>query len=137
MEDYTGGHYYTARSSILKQKGEILMISNFDLPIAFTWPSKAVPKNEGAFRKKFVKKFEVEHPGAFVYCPREMFRSGIPDVLAVVQGHAFAFELKMEGRKPTPMQIATLASLDTAGAYARFVVQGKDGVVRSFRYDQL
>jgi len=111
------------------------MTSDFNLPIAFTWP-RTPPKNEKSLRQRFVKKFVAEHPGCWTYVPREMFLSGVPDLLAVFQGHAFAFELKMQGNKPTPLQIATLADLDAAGAYARFIVQGRDGVVRSLRYDE-
>jgi hypothetical protein len=110
---------------------------DLDLPTAFMWPKGAVPKNEKAFRKKFVKKFVAEHPGCWIHTPREMLRSGIPDLLAVFQGHAFAFELKMQGNKPTPMQLVTIADLDVAGAWARFIVQGRDGVVRSLRYDEV
>lgn len=113
------------------------LTETLDLPASFLWPSKVVPKNEKAFRKKFIKKFVAEHPGCWIHTPREMFRSGIPDLLAVFQGHAFAFELKIQGNKPTPIQIATIKDLDAAGAYARFVVQMKDGVVRSFKHGEL
>jgi len=113
------------------------MTENFDLPIAFTWPSKAVPKNEKAFRKKFIKKFIAEHPRCWTYVPRDMLRIGVPDLLAVVQGHAVALEFKIQGNKPTPLQIATIADLDAAGAWARFIIQGRDGIVRSLRYDEV
>jgi hypothetical protein len=112
------------------------MTSDLDFPVSFLWPSKAVPKNEKSLRHRFIKKFKEEHPGAWIYCPRDMLRSGVPDLLAVFQGHAFAFELKMQGNKPTPMQIATLADLDAAGACVRLVVQMKDGVVRSMKYGE-
>lgn len=113
------------------------MTEDLDLPASFLWPSRVVPKNEKAFRKKFIKKFKEEHPGAWIYVPRDLFCSGVPDLLAVFHGHVFAFELKIQGNPPTKIQLATLADLDAAGACVRLVVQMKDGVVRSFKHDEL
>ena len=50
-----------------------------------------------------------------MYCPSDKIRSGIPDVLALIDGHLFALELKRHGEKGEPIQLATLAKIRRAG----------------------
>lgn len=42
---------------------------------------------------------------------------GTPDILGTCRGRAFALEVKVEGRKPTPKQIHELGQWESAGAF--------------------
>jgi len=55
------------------------------------------------------------HTGGPYSCP------GIPDILCVRTGRLYAFEVKRPGRKPTPLQEATLWKLREAGAVTAVV----------------
>ena len=48
-------------------------------------------------------------------------RCGIPDIIGVIDGHFFALELKMTGKKPTKLQLYTIEKIKEAGGIA-FVV---------------
>jgi Holliday junction resolvase len=50
-------------------------------------------------------------------------RSGVPDIIACIDGHFFGFECKAEGNSPTALQMKELEAIDKAGGYA-FVVEG-------------
>jgi len=45
-------------------------------------------------------------------------RRGVPDLLACVEGHFFAIEVKRPGMKATPIQKAQLARITKAGGTA-------------------
>ena len=66
-------------------------------------------------------------PGAWIYVPRELYKSGIPDVLVVYQKSVFAYELKLQGNVPSPLQLDNLRNLSGNGAEAYLVTLLKNG----------
>jgi Holliday junction resolvase len=44
--------------------------------------------------------------------------AGIPDIIACISGHIFAFEVKVPGGKPTKLQSVTLDKIIAAGGTA-------------------
>jgi hypothetical protein len=42
--------------------------------------------------------------------------AGVPDIIAIRDGHAFGLELKAGGGRPSEKQISTLAEMEKAGA---------------------
>lgn len=48
-------------------------------------------------------------------------RIGLPDIIAIKDGKAYAFEVKIEGNVPTLLQLATIKKLKQAGAIAEVV----------------
>jgi len=53
-------------------------------------------------------------------------RIGLPDIIAILDGHAYAFEVKRPGNTPTKLQQATLRKLRNAGATAEVVYSLED-----------
>ncbi len=51
---------------------------------------------------------------------------GVPDVLHVEGGHAYFFEVKRPGGKPTPLQAGMIDNLRQAGATAKVVYSLED-----------
>ena len=92
-----------------------------------------VTRSERKMKEKFIDKIVKEQfPGSWVYVPREMYRSGIPDVMIVFGGNIYCYELKMQGNKLTPLQLENLRVLSANGAIAKVITQLKDG---SFVYE--
>jgi hypothetical protein len=71
-------------------------------------------------------------PGVFAFhCPNGGYRrpveaaimkglgvtAGVPDVIAIHQGRVYGLELKTIDGRPTPMQLATVAAMEDAGAF--------------------
>lgn len=48
-------------------------------------------------------------------------RSGIPDIIGIVNGTFFALELKAEDGKPTALQVYNVQQLKYCGAYAKII----------------
>lgn len=48
-------------------------------------------------------------------------RSGVPDIVGVINGTFFALELKAENGKPTALQVYNVKQLNWCGAYARII----------------
>jgi Holliday junction resolvase len=63
--------------------------------------------------------------GAYYFFPATggYGRSGVPDVVGVVEGKFFAIECKAPGKKPTALQIRELKNIRKAGGVA-FVYDG-------------
>jgi hypothetical protein len=55
--------------------------------------------------------------------------AGVPDVIAIHQGRVYGLELKAQGGKATPKQIATLATMEAAGAVTA-IAEGLDAALR-------
>jgi hypothetical protein len=51
--------------------------------------------------------------------------AGTPDIIAIHKGRVFALELKAEGRRATDKQLATIAAMETAGAFT-CIAEGLD-----------
>ena len=48
----------------------------------------------------------------------EFAAAGTPDILACIEGHFFAFEVKLPGEELTKLQFYTLAQINMAGGTA-------------------
>ena len=44
--------------------------------------------------------------------------SGVPDIIACVDGIFIAIEVKREGKEPTPRQLARMQEIEAAGGFA-------------------
>ena len=51
--------------------------------------------------------------------------AGVPDVIAIHEGRCFALELKAEGGRATPQQLAAAAAMEAAGAFTA-IAEGLD-----------
>lgn len=45
-------------------------------------------------------------------------KSGVPDIVACINGMFLAIEVKREGKEPTPIQLARMAEIEKAGGFA-------------------
>ena len=54
--------------------------------------------------------------------------AGVPDIIAIRDGHAFALELKADGGKPSAKQIEAIAAMTAAGATVA-VAAGLDAAI--------
>lgn len=48
-------------------------------------------------------------------------RSGVPDIIGIINGIFFALELKAEDGKPTALQVYNIQQLKYCGAYAKII----------------
>jgi len=55
--------------------------------------------------------------------------AGVPDVIAIHQGRVYGLELKAQGGRATPKQVATLATMQAAGATTA-IAEGLDAALR-------
>ena len=78
---------------------------------------------EKQFEDNIVKPFLKSFPKCwFVKIMGNMFqRSGIPDIIGIVNGTFIALELKAENGKPSALQVYNIEQLNWCGAYARTV----------------
>lgn len=53
-------------------------------------------------------------------------KSGIPDILACINGKFFAFEVKLPGNKPHALQIANIELIKASGGIAAVVYSLED-----------
>ena len=73
---------------------------------------------EKLFENK-IKKFLKERGCWYVkYFANRNTRSGVPDILACVNGHFVAIEVKAENGKPTELQKWNLKKIDECGGFA-------------------
>jgi hypothetical protein len=54
--------------------------------------------------------------------------AGVPDIIAIRQGHTYGLELKAPGGKPSPKQIEAIAAMEAAGATVA-VATGLDAAI--------
>lgn len=81
--------------------------------------AKSTP--EGKVKLKLLRFLKTLGSDCFYYMPVQngMGQSGIPDVMAIIQGVVFAFECKATPKQhPTILQAYVLDSIDKAGGYA-------------------
>jgi hypothetical protein len=62
-------------------------------------------------------------------------RAGIPDLLCLRDGRAVFLEVKQPGRKPTPIQIRTMAEIESTGGARCHVVTSKEEIHAHLRTD--
>lgn len=74
---------------------------------------------EKLFENK-VKAHLKEHGAWFLkyWAGSQFTKSGVPDILACVNGHFVAIETKAEDGKPTELQLYTIAEIRKAGGFA-------------------
>ena len=81
-------------------------------------------KDEGYFQKNIIKALNIKYPLAFVtkIAQGAYSQSGIPDVLCIVDGHYFGFEVKRPILgKPSKVQLQTIRWISDAGGTAAVV----------------
>ena len=54
--------------------------------------------------------------------------AGVPDIIAIREGHTFALELKADGGKPSAKQIETMGQMEDAGVTVTLAV-GLDAAI--------
>ena len=86
--------------------------------------------NERELGKKFLSKFELEHPGCFCYrIPDSPVCRKPFDCFVLVDGLFTAIEFKMVGNSLQPHQRKALLDVKQAGGIAKAIWFGKDGKV--------
>lgn len=60
-------------------------------------------------------------------------KRGMPDVLLIVEGHAWMIEVKRPGGKPRPWQARVIAELDAAGA-STLIADSMEDVTTFYTY---
>ena len=100
-------------------------------------------KNEAAFQKWLVKQLREEFGESMLVVPTTMTgygMSGVSDLLVCYFGMFWAIELKMDGKKPTPLQMQFTMKVDRAGGRTAIPVtpnpnkDGNGGVDQFFDY---
>ena len=81
-----------------------------------------------------VKKYLEENGAYFIkyWAGAAYTKSGIPDILACVNGHFLGIELKAPNGKPSPLQIHNLKKIDEAGGYAILLYPNQWEVFKNF-----
>ena len=76
-------------------------------------------------------KFYLETIGAWFTLPymAGFGKSGVPDIIACIDGLFFGIEVKREGKEPTPRQVERMNEIEKAGGFA---VAGTAAVVIAF-----
>ena len=81
--------------------------------------------NEKSFENK-IKAFLKSKGAYFIKTHGDRFsRIGVPDIIACVNGHFVAVEVKAENAKPSELQLYHLDEIRTAGGYS-FLLYPKD-----------
>ena len=79
---------------------------------------------ESYYQRKILLWLKKTYPGAFVFKVQQGQYSnlnGTPDILALIDGRCFGFEVKRPGGKPTPLQEETIRRINAAGGTALVV----------------
>lgn len=92
-------------------------------------------KPETSWRTKLIREFKKAHPDGFIWAMDAKFKAGFPDLLVILNGKSFYFELKVihhytNGRYIPeqikklcqPVQISVLRSMGQSGAVAGIFV---------------
>ncbi len=79
---------------------------------------------ESYYQTKIMKWLKATYPGAFVakIAQGPYSHAGIPDILAIINGHAFMFEVKRpDNGRLSPVQEQTIKQINAAGGTALVV----------------
>ena len=79
---------------------------------------------EAYYQAKILAWLRKEYPQAFCWKAQQgqySNRNGIPDIIALIDGHLFGFEVKRPGGKPTKLQEIAIAKINAAGGTALVV----------------
>lgn len=77
-------------------------------------------QKETRFKNKVLAQLK-EIPSLYFVKIQMVATRGIPDILMCYKGHFIAWELKVDGGKPSALQIYNLAKINEAGGIARIV----------------
>lgn len=71
---------------------------------------------ESEIQSKLINYLRIKYPNAFIVKLSDKWQSGLPDILMILQGYAYFYEVKTEKGKPTLIQLETHKALRKAGA---------------------
>ncbi len=83
--------------------------------------------SESSIQKKFIAELKRNNPTAFIVKLSDKWVSGLPDVMMILDGHAYFFELKTAKGVVTEIQKQTHQALLRAGADVAIVRGGELG----------
>ena len=72
--------------------------------------------SESQIQSKLINYLRIKYPDAFIVKLSDKWQSGLPDLLMILKGTAYFYEVKSEKGKPTPIQLETHKALRLAGA---------------------
>ena len=81
-------------------------------------------RKESYYQSKILTWLKRTYPEAFVFKATQGPYSnlnGVPDIIALIDGHFFGFEVKRPGGKPTKLQEIAIAQINRAGGTAAVV----------------
>ena len=76
---------------------------------------------ESYYQRKILEYLRATYPKAFIWKAQQGQYSnlnGIPDILAIIDGHFYGFEVKRPGGKPTQLQQQAIRRINEAGGTA-------------------
>ena len=85
---------------------------------------EAAQHKESYYQAKILEWLKKNHPDAFIWKAQGgpySNHNGIPDVIALIGGHMFGFEVKRPGGKPTKLQELAITQINAAGGTALVV----------------
>jgi Holliday junction resolvase len=76
-------------------------------------------KTPESYEKAEIKKY-LDSIGAWYFCPymAGFGKSGVPDIVACIQGQFWAIEVKRPGKTPTKLQSTRIEEILKAGGFA-------------------
>ena len=74
--------------------------------------------SESALSRKCMDWLRKEYPDGYYHCVNDRTTCGIPDIHMQIRGVAIICELKVPGKKPTPLQTHNLKLAANNGAYS-------------------
>jgi len=71
------------------------------------------------FEKDDIKKY-LKSINAWYFCPymAGFGKSGVPDIIACIDGMFVGIEVKREGKEPTPLQRQRMSEIEASGGFA-------------------
>lgn len=86
--------------------------------------AQTAPHKESYYQAKILEWLKKNHPDAFIWKAQGgpySNHNGVPDVIALINGHFFGFEVKRPGGKPTKLQELAIRQINAAGGTALVV----------------
>ena len=76
-------------------------------------------KTPESYEKAEIKKY-LDSIDAWYFCPymAGFGKSGVPDIIACIDGIFVGVEVKREGKEPTPIQTQRMQEIEAAGGFA-------------------
>ena len=73
---------------------------------------------ESQLTRRIICAIRRQYPLAWLYKTADKFTWGIPDILMLNRRRFYALEIKLSGKKPTPIQVYTIKEINQAGGFA-------------------